>query len=404
MHAFISYLRANASEVDRLASDLRANGVTVWLDRERIAPGEVWQESIRTAIRSGAQFIACFSVEYERRDTTYMDEEVAIAMDEMRARGGGSWFLPVRLSPCDLSTRVAGWTGALSSLQWVDLWDNWDRGVRQVLDVITGDGASHHHLRSAPLAGSDPYAGTTNDQLLEKLVQYSNEGSALDVAGRHEEAADRFAQAVRIWESIERYRLGSFDRSLFFINSFSTHFNLTLSLYKNHQRLRAFNEAVKTAKRYSALLRQGEAGVGPRVLEAAERQAEALMSIGRELLRVTPPDQRLEGHRVYAAILEQLGDANPVSFRHYQGLALRGLALAALEKNLKREADRSMTRAIEVLRQALEIQGEAVLRDLGSAMRDAIDSFGQEHLRPEYDELVRREVAYISRSSSLNRR
>jgi len=398
-HTFLSYLRVNATAADRLASDLRANGVTVWLDRDMITPGEAWEDSIRKAIRSGAYFVACFSSDYLSRDTSYMDEELAIALEELKSRPQGGWLLPVRLAPCDLSSKASDLTDFLSSLQWVDLWDNWDRGVRQILDVITSGRSSHHDLRSSPATTADPYAGITNDELFAKLKDYTSVGMALDSAGRHAEAADVFAQAVRIWESIERHRLDTFDHRLFYINAFSSHFNLALTLYKGRQRLRALNEAVKAAKRYTDLLRRGEMEIGAPVRESAEVQAEALMSIGQNLLAETPSSQLLEGRRVCAAILEHLANANPVSFRHLHGIALRALALEARNRNLTLEADRSIVRAIEVLREALEMQGEAVLRDLGFAMRDAIDSFGHEHLRAEYDELVRREGEYIRRTS-----
>ena len=52
-HVFISYVRENQLEVDRLADDLRNAGVDVWLDREQIAPGRRWQRAIRTAIVDG---------------------------------------------------------------------------------------------------------------------------------------------------------------------------------------------------------------------------------------------------------------------------------------------------------------------------------------------------------------
>ena len=399
MHAFISYLRENTAEVDRLAADLRANGVDVWLDRESIRPGEVWQESIRSAIKGGAYFVACFSTQYEQRDTTYMDEEVAIALGELETRTDESWFLPVKLSPFEPSGKRAQRMAAVSAFHWVDLSENWDRGVRQMLEVMSEWPSSHHYLRSGITSTSDPYAGTTNARLLEELLELTKAGGELDAAKRYEEAASCFARGVQLCEAIEKYRLDSWDRHDFLVDSFTTHFNLTLSLFKSNQRLRASNEAVKAAKRYAALLRAGEAAIGPDVRQMAEASAEALMSIGRELLNAAPENQRLEGFRLNAAILDQLADANPLSFRRDQGVALHALAQAAQAQGLQIESDRAMTRSIEALREAHELHGDVILRDIGQAMRTAIDSFGQEQLRPEYDELVRREVDYVSQRS-----
>jgi hypothetical protein len=71
-HVFISYVRENQGVVDRLCSDLKAAGIEVWLDRERIRPGQRWQLAIRTAIEEGMFFIACFSDEYRQRTVSYM--------------------------------------------------------------------------------------------------------------------------------------------------------------------------------------------------------------------------------------------------------------------------------------------------------------------------------------------
>ena len=85
-HVFVSYVRDNGDIVDRLANALKSRGVTVWLDREDIGAGSRWQDAIRNAIRSGKFFRACFSREFGERDRSYMNEELTLAIDELRAR------------------------------------------------------------------------------------------------------------------------------------------------------------------------------------------------------------------------------------------------------------------------------------------------------------------------------
>ncbi|MBV9155371.1 MAG: toll/interleukin-1 receptor domain-containing protein, partial [Acidobacteriaceae bacterium] len=53
-HAFLSYVREDYDQIQKLAADLGSAGVDVWLDRERISPGENWRDAIRTAIANGA--------------------------------------------------------------------------------------------------------------------------------------------------------------------------------------------------------------------------------------------------------------------------------------------------------------------------------------------------------------
>ena len=46
-HVFISYVRENQKQVDRLCQDLENHGVNVWLDRNSIKPGNRWKDAIR---------------------------------------------------------------------------------------------------------------------------------------------------------------------------------------------------------------------------------------------------------------------------------------------------------------------------------------------------------------------
>src|SRR4051794_33787686 len=85
-HVFISYVRENGDLVDRLANELRSRGVTVWLDKNDIEPGARWRDAIKKAIRDGKFFLACFSREFNNRDRSYMNEELTLAIDELRAR------------------------------------------------------------------------------------------------------------------------------------------------------------------------------------------------------------------------------------------------------------------------------------------------------------------------------
>jgi hypothetical protein len=89
-HVFISYVHQNRDLVDRLATELRNSGVTVWLDRNDIEPGARWRDAIEKAIHSGKFFIACFSREYSERDQTHMNEELMLAIDEIESKTLGN--------------------------------------------------------------------------------------------------------------------------------------------------------------------------------------------------------------------------------------------------------------------------------------------------------------------------
>jgi TIR domain len=136
-HVFISYVRENAEDVDRLAEAIRSSGVQVWLDREALQPGIRWRNSIRRAIEQGAFFLACFSAEYVEKRKSYMNEELTLAIDELRAYPTDKvWFIPVRLSPCEIPDRAIGAGETLRNLQCVDLFADWDRGVANILRAV----------------------------------------------------------------------------------------------------------------------------------------------------------------------------------------------------------------------------------------------------------------------------
>ena len=151
-HIFISYVRENQENVDRLCSALGSYSLKVWLDREDILPGRRWCTAIRHAIQQGAYFLACFSKEYSTRQRTYMNAELALAIDELRKRPyETSWFIPVRLADCIIPDREIGGGESLADLQWVDLFQDWDAGIRKILQCVT--------LRRDPFRISNPPIG-----------------------------------------------------------------------------------------------------------------------------------------------------------------------------------------------------------------------------------------------------
>jgi TIR domain/HEAT repeats len=135
-HVFVSYVRENAAEIARLCDDLSLAGVEVWLDRNSIAPGMRWKAAIRQAIERGAFFLACFSAEYASKKSSYMDEELLVAAKVRLRSPNRTWFIPIKLSRCEVPDRNIGGGERLSDLQWVELYPDWEAGMSRILDVI----------------------------------------------------------------------------------------------------------------------------------------------------------------------------------------------------------------------------------------------------------------------------
>jgi HEAT repeat protein len=146
-HVFISYVHEDREIVLRLCKVLRAYGVDVWLDREQLKPGARWADAIREAIGAGAFYIACFSRAYNERSKSYMNEELTQAIEELRLRPTNqSWFIPALLDECEVPNRAIGGGETLRSIQWVNLYEDWHKGIAHVLGVVQPDSARIYKL------------------------------------------------------------------------------------------------------------------------------------------------------------------------------------------------------------------------------------------------------------------
>ena len=83
-NVFISYVRHNSDQVDKLADELRRHGVNVWLDRERDHARRRLEVRHPPGHQGGDYFIACFSAEYVARPLTYMNTEIGLAVEMLQ--------------------------------------------------------------------------------------------------------------------------------------------------------------------------------------------------------------------------------------------------------------------------------------------------------------------------------
>lgn len=135
--AFISYVRENSREVDRLQDALKEKGIDVWRDVHNLYPGDKWKKKIRQAVEAGDFFLACFSDESHRKKRSHMNEELTLAIEELRKRPANkAWFFPVLLSDCEIPDRDIGAGETIRDIQAAKLYDNWDAEVDRIVDVM----------------------------------------------------------------------------------------------------------------------------------------------------------------------------------------------------------------------------------------------------------------------------
>jgi hypothetical protein len=226
-HVFISYVRADADKIDRLALDLYRQGIDTWTDRD-IRPGQRWKVTIRQAIRQGASFLARFSPEVLARDRTYMYEEITAAIELLRQTPADrTWFIPVRLDRCEVPELEIGAGVTLGDLQRVDLFPDWEAGVDTLASAIrvsltreAGPPAPAHEPRLPPLRG-EPAPGVLEAwrSVWSMLFQLKVAGEALLIRIGDDEIrrytsfldADDFEQLEAMLHGALTFRRGKAD-------------------------------------------------------------------------------------------------------------------------------------------------------------------------------------------------
>ncbi|MBK8177138.1 MAG: toll/interleukin-1 receptor domain-containing protein [Rhodospirillales bacterium] len=124
--AFFSYARANSEYVLRLAKDLRAAGINLWLDQLDIAPGERWDQSIQQALEDCGTLLVILSPASVRSQNVM--DEVSFALQAQKR------ILPIVYEHCEIPFR-------LRRLQYIDLTDNDAPDYSRLLDVLASEPA-----------------------------------------------------------------------------------------------------------------------------------------------------------------------------------------------------------------------------------------------------------------------
>ena len=138
-HVFISYVREDSQRVDRLQRTLQAAGIPVWRDTANLWPGEDWRAKIRRAITDNALvFIACFSHASLARGKSYQNEELTLAIEQLRLRQPDDpWLIPVRFDECEIPDWDIGGSRTLRSIQHADLFgDRSDDGATRLVEAV----------------------------------------------------------------------------------------------------------------------------------------------------------------------------------------------------------------------------------------------------------------------------
>jgi len=99
---FLIHAHSDKFIVHKLYQRLIKDGINVWLDAERLQPGQDWQREIRTALLKCDVVFVCLSRNFDKQKG-YRHEELKLALEKANFLPNDEVFIvPVRLEECDL--------------------------------------------------------------------------------------------------------------------------------------------------------------------------------------------------------------------------------------------------------------------------------------------------------------
>jgi TIR domain len=143
---FLAYVEEDLEPVLQIYRALSAKGFQPWLDKKKLLPGQNWPRAIETAIQLSDYFLACFSQRAVCKRGVFHSELRFALESAARVPLDEIFMIPVRLENCVVPARIS------SQIQYVDLFPDWEHGIRRVLSVIVEQEQLRQKKR-LPLAG-----------------------------------------------------------------------------------------------------------------------------------------------------------------------------------------------------------------------------------------------------------
>ena len=127
---FIAYVHEDTEHAVRLYRDLEAHGLAPWMDTQKLLPGQNWPRAIEEAISVSDYFIACLSSRSVIKRSQFQ-AELRYALDcAKRMPLDRAFLMPVRFDACRVPNHIA------REFQYVDLFPEWDAGMKRLLPTV----------------------------------------------------------------------------------------------------------------------------------------------------------------------------------------------------------------------------------------------------------------------------
>jgi hypothetical protein len=133
LKVFISYAREDHEIAEKIFDDLLNAGLSPWIDKKQLLPGQNWRTTIITSIKESTYFIALLSTNSVSKKG-FVQKELKIALDLLDEFPPEDIFvIPVRVDDCQpLHEKI-------QYLHWADLFPNYEEGINQILNVLLKD-------------------------------------------------------------------------------------------------------------------------------------------------------------------------------------------------------------------------------------------------------------------------
>lgn len=134
MQIFISYAREDYLTAKKLFNTLHSiTDLEPWLDKENLLPGVDWKEEILRAIDE-SHFVILLLSDYSVEKDGFFQREVNEALERFQRLPPGKIFLiPVRITACEPKHK------RLRELSWVDLFEDYGKGVQNIVRSLTAN-------------------------------------------------------------------------------------------------------------------------------------------------------------------------------------------------------------------------------------------------------------------------
>jgi hypothetical protein len=190
---FLSYSRSDERFALRLAKDLRAHAVAMWVDQLDIRPSEHWDRAIERAVSASRGLVVILSPRSVASDN--VADEISFAIDN------GKSVLPVMIEKCALPLRI-------TRMHVIDATGSYDKALRQCLAELQRPGTASEHKRATrPSTPLDPQTVAESKRQLATILGPISEILVDKAAGRATSAADLYGQlALNITDEGARER------------------------------------------------------------------------------------------------------------------------------------------------------------------------------------------------------